>query len=75
MATAMCEYSALCPVFNAALDDMPHTALRYREHYCMGAVNECARFKLARALGRNNVPATLLPNQDRTARTILMALR
>lgn len=72
---AVCEFKRECVVFSEVLDRMPHTAMRYREHYCSASPHECARFRLARALGSDRVPASLLPNQDSVAQNILMALR
>ncbi|MBN2405478.1 MAG: hypothetical protein JXE06_07855 [Coriobacteriia bacterium] len=73
--SAACEFAPGCAVFNAALEGMPHTALRYRQRYCYSAIQECARYRLARALGRQSVPPTLLPNQDSEAQEILAAKR
>lgn len=71
---SLCEYARTCPVFTGTLQGMPHTALRYRERYCMASIDKCARYRLARAAGRDSVPATMLPNQDSIALDILTAL-
>ncbi len=60
---SLCKYAATCPVFTTALGPLPHIGLRYRRTYCRGGWDECARALLADAVGRENVPPTLLPNE------------
>lgn len=66
-----CEYLAGCPFFNERLAHMPRPAALYKALYCRGNQEICARHIIAKALGREAVPADLFPNQESAAREIL----
>lgn len=58
---AICEYSSSCFFFTRKLVDMPHSADFFREKFCNGEFGTCARFKLSRSVGIENVPDSLPP--------------
>lgn len=59
-----CTFTEQCPFFNDELPRM-HTA-REREDmkrkFCGGGSTQCARFIVAQALGLEEVPGNLFPN-------------
>ena len=68
---ADCECLAGCVFFNDKMKNMPTMANQYKEKYCRGDNSKCARFMVFKALGRENVPTTLFPNQVDAAQKIL----
>lgn len=66
-----CELLAGCLFFN---DKMPmETGLGslFKRNYCQGDYSKCARYKVAKTLGREKVPTTLYPNMfDQAERLI-----
>ncbi|MGE3063540.1 MAG: hypothetical protein AB7T10_07910 [bacterium] len=66
-----CAHLVKCPFFNDRMQSMPATADIYKKRYCRGDFNNCARFKVSKALGKENVPADLFPNQDERAKEII----
>jgi len=45
------------------MDDMPSESETYRIIYCKGDSSNCARHIVFRALGKEEIPADLYPNQ------------
>ncbi len=68
---SLCKYAAACPVFTTALGPLPHIGLRYRRAYCRGGWGECARYAVAEAVGRESVPAGMLPNEQDAASALV----
>jgi len=58
----VCEFSSQCAVFTGG-SVASDTAMRYRDHFCMGDRRTCARWVLASAIGMERVPDNLLPQQ------------
>lgn len=56
-----CELIKKCPFFNT-LDSQAVKVLK--EIYCIGNPAICARWQVAKAVGRENVPLDLTPNHD-----------
>ena len=59
-----CSLTDECPFFNDQLPKM-HTAKEreeMRRKFCGGGNSQCARFIVATALGLNEVPGNLLPD-------------
>ncbi len=60
---AVCELLHYCPFFNNQMDDMPSKSETYKILYCKGDSSNCARHIVFTALGREDIPADLYPNQ------------
>ena len=57
-----CELIETCPFF--AKDDVDSAAVEMlKEVYCRGHQENCARYMILKAVGREFVPAGLYPNQ------------
>jgi len=67
-----CECLPGCPFFNDKLKDMPAIAQIYKKKYCMGGEkHSCARYIVRNALGKDNVPIDLYPNQIERANALI----
>lgn len=60
-----------CPFFNDRLKDMPSMSNIYKRNYCKKEYEKCARFKVANAIGKENVPLDLFPNQEEKSKKII----
>ncbi|MDH4139767.1 MAG: hypothetical protein OEV43_04275 [Coriobacteriia bacterium] len=70
---ADCGMRESCRSFFAeGLQNMPRVARLYRERYCLGDFESCARHRLSKELGREQVPRTLYPN-DHDKLSLLLA--
>lgn len=71
---AECALIDGCKFFNDTLHDMPEIIREgYRSHFCRSESAKCARYLVAAACGRENVPATLGPQETERAAAILEA--
>ena len=43
----------------------------YKKRYCLGDNTKCARYMVAKAIGREKVPTDLYPNMDDSAQKLL----
>jgi hypothetical protein len=66
-----CEMAAKCLFFNDKMAKMPAMAAVMKKKYCQGDFSICARYLVCTALGREKVPADLMPSQTDKARRIL----
>ena len=66
-----CECIDNCPFFNDKMANMPAMAEIYKQRYCKGNFQECARYMVFKALGKPSVPSDLFPNQKERALKIL----
>ena len=66
-----CECLAACPFFNDKMADMPSMAGIYKNKYCKGDFLSCARHMVFEALGKENVPKDMFPNQLNRAQKLL----
>jgi hypothetical protein len=67
-----CECLSGCPFFNDKMKEKPATAQIYKKSYCLGGENEkCARHQVKVAIGKENVPGDLYPNQNDKAKEII----
>lgn len=66
-----CKLLAGCSFFNGMMKNMPATAELLKERYCRTDNTECARYIVFSALGRENVPIDLAPNNIARARAIV----
>lgn len=53
--------------------NMPSTAAVYKKIYCEQDYANCGRYMIFKAIGRENVPADLFPNQSDRAKAIIAA--
>lgn len=61
---AECECLSGCPFFNDRMKEQPATAAIIKKKYCLGGENgKCARYQVKTAIGKENVPGDLYPNQ------------
>jgi len=60
-----------CIFFNDKMAEMPVTAERVKNHYCLGNNAECARFIVFNALGRELVPPDLFPQNVERAKALI----
>jgi len=70
-----CELLEKCVFFNDKMGNMPSTASVIKMRYCMEDSSGCARYLVCKALGRENVPADLFPNQEDRARQLIASAR
>ena len=71
-----CECIAVCPFFNDKMKEKPGMAEMYKKKYCLGEhKNECARYIVRGAIGKENVPIDLYPNQHESAKQIIKNFR
>jgi hypothetical protein len=68
---AVCEILPSCIFFNEKMQNMPGTTAFFKVKYCQGDNTNCARFKVLKSCGRENVPADLFPNQVEKANNII----
>lgn len=68
---AECECLEGCPFFNDTMAGMPATAKLYKKTYCKGDNSQCARYMVFKALGRENIPQDLYPNDVAGAKAVL----
>ena len=71
---AECVCLPKCVFFNDKMADMPTTAERMKQRFCLGSNVECARFMVFTALGREHVPADLFPHNIDRAQTLIAAV-
>ncbi|MDO9026831.1 MAG: hypothetical protein Q7U87_03015 [bacterium] len=66
-----CEQLSACPFFNDKMADLPSMAGIYKNKYCRGDFQSCARHMVCSALGKAGVPRDLFPNQLSLAQKLL----
>lgn len=68
-----CELTATCLFFNDQMAGMPSTSAVYKKMYCEQDFDNCGRYRIFKAIGRENVPQDLFPNQTDRAKEIIAA--
>ena len=68
---AQCEKLATCPFYQGKMNIESAIGKIYRRKYCEGDKTNCARYKVATALGKKFVPLDLYPNMTDRANKIL----
>ena len=58
-----CALTEGCIFFNDKMANMPSMADLLKDRYCRGDYHACARYRVFKAVGRDNVPADLYPAQ------------
>jgi hypothetical protein len=66
-----CPLLATCLFFNDKMAEMPATADLLKERYCRGDNSICARHMVFVKLGREKVPANLMPSDTKRAKDII----
>jgi hypothetical protein len=69
-----CEFMDSCPFFSDKIGRYPVAAGAMRAKYCLGDNADCARYRVAKALGREAVPSWLFPNDVDRALKLLAAV-
>ena len=68
---ADCVLLEKCPFFSGGMQDMPGHAELFRELYCRGGHDICARHMIFQRLGHEAVPKDLFPNEVSRANAII----
>jgi hypothetical protein len=68
---ADCANLEKCPFFNDRMGNLPATAEIFKKKFCRSDFESCARLMVSRKLGKEKVPADLLPNQADRAQAII----
>jgi hypothetical protein len=68
---ADCEMLERCPFFNETMRGMPDHAELFRQLYCHGGNDICARYMILKKLGRESVPLDLFPNEVSRANILI----
>jgi hypothetical protein len=58
-----CQLTETCVFFKEQMMNMPSATAVYKAIYCNDDFDKCARYTVLKALGRENVPPDLFPNQ------------
>lgn len=66
-----CECLPKCIFFHDKMQDKPLTAEMMKKRLCLNEFELCARYRVFKALGRENVPGDLYPNQNERADEML----
>jgi hypothetical protein len=70
---ADCKYLPKCLYFKDKLKNMPIASELVKTMYCLWHYDECARYKVAMAMGSENVPSYLfLPETERAANILAL---
>jgi hypothetical protein len=67
---ADCELLKGCLFFNDKMPEASGMGAIYKKKYCLGDNAECARFMIAKKLGREKVPVNLYPNMVEKAQEL-----
>jgi len=68
---ATCENLLGCPFFNDAIPNMPITEQHLKSIYCTDQPEMCARYIICKALGKDQVPIDLFPDEVPRAERII----
>ncbi len=66
-----CQCVSKCPFFLDKMEEMPALANMMKTRYCHGEHLKCARWTVRTALGAENVPKDLYPNQMERAQQLI----
>jgi len=68
---ADCELLAGCLFFNDKMSMEEGIGALYKKNYCQGDNSKCARYMVAKSLGREKVPNDLYPNMHQEAEELI----
>jgi hypothetical protein len=66
-----CDLLEGCIFFNDKMHDYPFAADQMKQQYCMEGSEDCARFTVREALGKERVPVDLFPHDIERAQRIV----
>jgi methyl-accepting chemotaxis protein len=66
-----CENLAGCPFYNNKMSTDSGLGKLYKEKYCESNKNKCARYMVAKTIGKEYVPIDLYPNMHKRAKKII----
>lgn len=66
-----CVKLANCPFFHDRMANMPSMAEIYKQRYCQGSNEGCARWLIHQTFGSAEVPNDLFPNDMERARAMV----
>ena len=70
-----CSLAETCIFFNDRMANMPSMANMYKARYCQASYEGCARYRVFKAVGRENVPTDLYPNEADRVEAIVTAVK
>jgi hypothetical protein len=59
-----CEYTETCPLFIAEVGYSPEFSEAMKRSFCLSDSSRCARLLAIAVVGRENVPAEMLPTDE-----------
>ncbi|MCD6116541.1 hypothetical protein J7K93_05975 [bacterium] len=68
---AKCEFIDRCPFFNKMITTGGTLDKMYKEQFCNGTYEMCARHKIASVLGKEKVPVNIYPNMFDQAEALI----
>lgn len=68
---AKCELLSKCHYFSDKLKNMPTASDMVKQMYCLWHYEDCARYKVAKAMGPENVPPDLFPPDIERAEALI----
>ena len=71
----ICELFEKCPFYNEKMPGEWGPGAMLRMKYCENGHASCARYIVAKAIGRENVPADLFPTRTETAEQIIQKIQ
>ena len=69
----VCDWLPTCPFFDDRMQGMDDTAELVKDGLCRGDYEACARYQVARTIGRKCVPPDLYPTQLSRVKEIICA--
>lgn len=70
-----CEWAKTCPFFLGKLKCLPIAAGIYKKTFCQGKFEKCARYVIAKYVGKEKVPDDLYPAMREEALKLFPALK
>ena len=70
---ANCEFLEGCLFFNDKMPGESGLGAMFKKTYCLGDNSNCARYIVAKQLGRKSVPVNLYPNMKERAENLVSA--
>ena len=68
---ANCKFAEKCPFFNGKISHPKVMADLFKQRYCQGSFERCARYCVRMALGPGTCPEDLFPNQHDRAEKLI----
>ena len=68
-----CVLTETCIFFNDQMANMPSTAASFKKIFCEQDFDNCGRYMIFKAIGREHVPKDLFPNQNDRAKELIKA--